>query len=215
MGRTQAVTTQQFDETTHDFIEEEALRAPFTFGVFDQNLQVCGIIRKAGVSQRANEIASKLETLLNSEIFAQEANSRISVEPIPDPIGFIEAIEEASSVLRFSFTVTRPNPIDVDRLIQGPAKEFTEKVGGERTKIETEGEDLNKEAIEEVTHAVAADGENASATIRPSEGGPSRRIHLAGNPVTERVEPSPDQSILKAILEGARRAYHRIRRTEQ
>lgn len=215
MGRTQAVTTPQFDHNSHDFIEEEAMRAPFTFGVFDPDLQVCGIIRKAGVSQSTSEIAGKLAILLNAAPFAREANSRIVVEPIPDPMSFMQSIRSAQAVLRFSFTVSRPNPIDVDRLIQGPAKAFTEKVGGERSKVEAEGSDLDKEIIEEVTSAVAADGEQAAATIRPKDGGPPKRVHLSGNPVTERVEPGPNTSVLEAVLEGARRGYRRIRNGPQ
>lgn len=211
MGRTQAVTTQQFDEASHDFIEEEAMRAPFTFGVFDPELQVCGVIRKSGVSQSTSEIAGKLATLLNSAPFARESNSVIVVEPIPDPIDFMQAIRSAKAVLRFSFTVSRPNPLDVDRLIQEPAKEFTQKVSGERTRVETEGPALDKDTIEEVTNAVAADGEQAAATIRPKDGGPPQRVHLSGNPVTERVEPGPNMSVLVAVLEGARRGYRRIR----
>lgn len=211
MGRTQAVTTQQFDEVSHDFMEEEAMRAPFTFGVFDPDLQVCGVIRKAGVSQNTNEIAGKLATLLNAAPFARDANSQIVVEPIPDPVDFMQSIRQAQAVLRFSFTVTRPNPIDVDRLIQGPAKEFTKEVGGTRSRVETEGPNLDKEAIEDITNAVAADGEQAAATIRPSDGGPPKRIHLSGNPVTERVEPEPNSSLLDAVLKGARRGYRRIR----
>ncbi|WP_242097824.1 hypothetical protein [Sphingomonas sp. CROZ-RG-20F-R02-07] len=212
MGRKQAVTVQQFDDSTHDFLEEEAMRAPFTFGVFDEEIQVCGIIRKAGVSQNTSQIANKLATLLNAAPFAERANSIISVEPIQDPVGFIEAIHRSKAVIRFSFTVSRPNPIDVDRLIQGPAKEFTQEVGGETSTIETEGMDLNKDVIEEIANAVAADGEKAAATIRPSEGGLPKRIHITGNPVTEPVEPDPDASILSAVLEGARRAYRRVRR---
>ena len=211
MGRTQAVTTQQFDEATHDFVEEEAMRAPFTFGVFDPELQVCGVIRKSGVSQSTSEIAGKLAILLNSAPFARDANSTIIVESIPDPVNFMQAIQSAEAVIRFSFTVTRPNPIDVDRLIQGPAKEFTQQVRGERSRVETEGSNLDKDAIGDVTKAVAADGEQAAATIRPGEGGPPRRVHLSGNPVTERIEPEPGTSVLVAVLEGARRGYRRIR----
>jgi hypothetical protein len=215
MGRTQAVTTPQFDEVTHDFVEEEAMRAPFTFGVFDPDLQVCGVIRKAGVSQSTSEIAGKLATLLNAPPFARDANSVIIVEPIPDPVHFMQAIRSAQAVLRFSFTVSRPNPLDVDRLIQGPAKEFTQKISGEKTKVETEGANLDKDAIEDVSQAVAADGEHAAATIRPKEGGPPKRIHLSGNPVTERVEPGPNSSALVAVLEGARRGYRRVRGNSQ
>lgn len=211
MGRNKAVKTQQFDENTHDFIEEEAMRAPFTFGVFDDDLQVCGITRKAGVSQSASEIAGKLATLLNAAPFAREANSVIVVEPIPDPVNLLQAIRSAKAVVRFSFTVSRPNPLDVDRLIQGPAKEFTKRVAGERTRIETEGENLNKDAIEDVVKAVAADGEQATATIRPEKGGPPTRVNLSGNPVTERIDPDPNSSVLVAVLEGARRGYRRVR----
>lgn len=211
MGRNKAVTTQQFDENTHDFIEEEAMRAPFTFGVFDPDLQVCGVIRKVGVSQSTSEIAGKFATLLNAAPFAREANSVIVVEPIPDPVNFLQAIRSAQAVIRFSFTVSRPNPLDVDRLIQGPAKEFTEKVGGDRTRVETEGASLDKDTIEDVTNAVAADGEQAAATIRPEDGGPPKRVHLSGNPVTERIDSDPNSSVLVAVLEGARRGYRRIR----
>lgn len=211
MGRKQAVTVQQFDDETHDFVEEEAMRAPFTFGVFDSSIQVCGVMRKTGVSQSTSEIARKLEALLNAAPYAREANSRIVVEMIPDPVSFIQAIREAQSVIRFSFTVTRPNPIDVDRLIQGPAKEFTKEAGGNRSKVETEGDSLNKDVIEDVTSAVAADGEDAAATIRPKEGGPTRRLHLGGNPVIERADPKPDSSVLSAVLEGARRGYRKVR----
>jgi hypothetical protein len=215
MGRKQAVTVQQFDDTTHDFLEEEAMRAPFTFGVFDPEIQVCGVIRKTGVSQRTSEVAGKLQALLNEAGFAGRANSKIIVEPIPDPDHFLKIVQESQSVIRFSFTVARPNPLDVERLIQGPAKEFTDAIDGERSRIETEGPDLNKDVIEEVTNAVAADGEDASATVRPKEGGPSRRFHLRGNPVIERIEPGANSSALVAVLEGARRAYRRVRRFDQ
>lgn len=215
MGRKQAITVQQFDDATHDFREEEAMGAPFTFGVFDPKLQICGVIRKSGVSQNTTEIANKLKSLLNAAPFAAQANSTIVVEPIPDPISFIQAIRDARAVLRFSFSVSRPNPIDVDRLIQEPAKNFTEKIGGEKTTVETEGADLDKEVIEDVTNATAADGEQAAATIRPKDGSPPRRIHLAGNPVTERVTPEPDASVLLAVLEAARRAYRRVRQNPE
>jgi len=211
MGRKQAVTVQQFDDDTHDFLEEEAMSAPFTLGVFDPDTQVCGVIRKSGVSQNTAEVARKLAALLNAAGYAHDANSEIVVEPMPDPEHFLQVIRRSKAVIRFSFTVSKPNPIDVDRLIQAPAKEFTDKVGGDRSKVETEGDELDKEVIEEVTNAVAADGEQAAATVRPKEGGPPRRVHLGGNPVIERIEPDPRSSALSAIFDGARSAYRRVR----
>jgi hypothetical protein len=211
MGRTQAVRTPQFDADTHNFLEEEALRAPFTLGVFDSTTQACGIIKKAGVSQSVIEISGKLEILLNSAPFAREANSRIVVEPISDPVNFIEAVRSAAFVTKFSFTVTRPNPADVNRLIQGPAKNFTSEIGGDRSKIEVEGDSLNPDIIVDVANAVAADGEQATATIRETPKGSIKRIYLSSNPVLERVETSPYDSVIQSILESTRRAYRRVR----
>lgn len=211
MGRTQAVKSPQFDNISHDFMEEDALRAPFTIGIFDQETQACGIIRKPGVSQNTNEIAAKLEKLLNSAPFAHEANSTIVVDPIVDPVSFITAIRLADSVTRFRFSVSRPNPHDVDRLIQRPAEEFTQLAEGERAIVEVEGENLNKDIIEEVANSVAAVGEKAAADIRPTGSKRSKRVYLSGNPVVEPVEPSDSESIFSAILKTTRSAYDRVR----
>lgn len=211
MGRTQAVTSSKFDSVSHDFLEEEAMRAPFTVGVFDTKTQACGVMRKSGVSQSSTELASKLEVLLNSASFARESNSHIVVEPIPDPVSFIEAIRRAKAVTRFSFTVTRPNPHDINRLIQGPAQEFTEVADGARTKVEVEGDNLNRDLIEDVAHAVAAVGEIAAANIIPEGGGRTKRIHLNGNAVVEPVEPGEKVSVFVAILDRTRAAYDRVR----
>lgn len=211
MGRTQAVKSPLFDIDNHDFKEEEALKAPFTIGVFDKETQACGIIRKSGVSQNGYEVAKKLEVLLNSSGLAAETNTQILVETIPDPVGFIEAIFSAKFVKRFSFTVTRPNPHDIDRLIQGPAEEFTEAANGLRTKIEVEGPDLSKELIQDVAHAVAAVGEEATASIVTQAGRRSKRVHLSGNAVVEAVDPDARDSVLNSILNRTREAYYRVR----
>lgn len=211
MGRTMAVKSSRFDNISHDFLEEDAMRAPFTIGVFDQRHQACGIMRKSGVSQSSNEIASKLASLLNAAPFARDSNMLIQVDPIIDPVGFLEAIRAASSVTRFSFTASRPNPADVNRLIQRPAEEFTQAVGGERTNVEVEGEDLNKEVIEDLTKAVASVGETAAANVRPEPGARTKRIHLGGNAVIEAVNVSQSGNIFGEILSQTREAYDRIR----
>ncbi|MDR6853659.1 hypothetical protein J2Y54_003179 [Sphingomonas sp. BE123] len=214
MGRTQAVTSPKFDSVSHDFLEEEAMKAPFTVGVFDTETQACGVIRKSGVSQSSTEVASKLEVLLNAAPYARESNSRIIVEPIPDPVTFIDAIRRAKAVTRFSFTVTRPNPHDINRLIQKPAEEFTEAADGEKAKVEVEGSDLNRDLIEDVAHAVAAVGESAAANIIPEDGSRTKRVHLSGNAVVEPVETGDKISVFAAILDRTRAAYARIRNSE-
>ena len=211
MGRTAMVTSPRFDEATHDFLEEEVTRAPFTMGVFDQRHQTCGIIRKSGVSQSANEIASKLQTLLNSTPFPRESNSTIVVDPVRDPASFIEALQAASAVTRFSFYASRPNPHDVNRLIQRPAEEFTQAAGGARTKVEVEGDDLDREVLTDLSQAVAAVGETDSANVRPEPDARTKKIHLAGNPVSEPVAADETRGLLVRMLEATREAYDRVR----
>jgi hypothetical protein len=211
MGRTAFVKSPQFDEKTHDFLEEEVTRAPFTVGVFDQRHQVCGVVRKSGVSQSASEVAGKLATLLNSVPFARETNSVIVVDPVRDPATFIEALRNAQAITRFSFYASRPNPHDVDRLIQRPAEEFTQAAGGERTKVEVEGEGLNTDVLEELAKAVAAVGEIAAASVRPEERARTKRIYLSGNAVTEPVSDDNKRGLFQRILESTREGYDRIR----
>ena len=211
MGRTMAVRSPQFDTVSHDFLEEEVMRAPFTIGVFDQRHQTCGIIRKSGVSKSSTEVAAKLSILLNAAPYARESNTRIVVDPVRDPVGFIQAVREAESVTRFSFTARRPNPHDVNRLIQRPAEEFTLAAGGDRARVEVEGDDLDRDLIEEVSKAVAAVGETAAANIRPTPGARTKRIHLSGNAVVEPVEHGATHTLVGAILQRTREAYDRIR----
>ena len=211
MGRTMAVNSPQFDPTDHNFLDEETQRAPYTLGVFDLETQVCGILRRPGVSQKATEIAGKLATLLNASGVAQKYNSHIIVDPIFDPAPFLQQIRSAASIQKFTFYVSRPNPQDVDRLIQQPAERYTEALNGSTTKIETEGDNLDKKLVEDVANATAAKGDDASAVIRADEGAKLKKIHLRGSALVEEVDESDDSGILSSMLDAATGAYRRVR----
>jgi hypothetical protein len=211
MGRTMAVTSPQFDPTNHNFMDEEAQRAPYTLGIFDFDTQVCGILRRPGVSQKASEIAGKLATLLNSSGVPQKYNCTIVVDPIFDPAPFLQQIRSAASVNKFTFFVSRPNPQDVDRLIQQPAERYTEQLNGTKTKIETEGDNLDKELVEDMANATAAKGDDASAVIRAEEGAKLKKIQLRGSALVEPVEEAADSGILLSMLDAATSAYRRVR----
>ena len=211
MGRTMAVNSPQFDPANHNFLDEETQRAPYTLGVFDLETQVCGILRRPGVSQKASEIAAKLATLLNASGVAQNYNSNIVVDPIFDPAPFLQQIRSAESVHKFTFYVSRPNPQDVDRLIQQPAERYTEQLNGTKTKIETEGEDLDKDLVEDVANATAAKGDDASAVIRADKGAKLKKIQLRGSALVEAVDETDDSGILASMLETATGAYRRVR----
>lgn len=212
MGRTTAVTVPQFDVEAHDFYEAEVERAPYTFGLFDSETQACGIVKKAGVSQNASEVAAKLERLLNASAAPEKAGYRIVVDPITDPQGFIEQLRSASTITRFSFTASFPNPFDVEALIQRPAEEFTKVAGGEKTKVEVRGENLNEEVLEDLARGIASTGDQASATIRQKGIRRGKPIYLRGNPVQESVEAEgPTKSIYGAMRDATRAAYYRVR----
>lgn len=211
MGRVQAVTSPQWDTEDHSFFEAESQRAPYTVGVYDQRHQACGIIKKSGVSQSSTEIAIKLERLLNATSFPEAAGCRIVVDPIKDPAHFVEQIRSASQVTKFSFTATFDNPFDVENLIQRPAEKFNKIAGGERTKVEVEGEDLNKDVLEELARGVASTGDQAAASVRSEGARRTKRIYLRGSPLVEPVEPDPAKSPFQTILSATREAYDRIR----
>lgn len=212
MGRTTAVTVPQFDSESHDFFESEVERAPYTFGLYDQETQACGIVKKAGVSQSASEIASKLEKLLNASAYPEQSGYRIAVDPITDPAGFIEQLRSASSISKFGFTASFANPFDVEALIQRPAEEFTKMVGGEKTKVEVQGENLNEEILEDLARGVASTGDQASATVRQAGSRRGKRIFLRGNPVQEPIEEEKvSKGIYDLMLNATRSAYNRVR----
>ena len=217
MGRRTAVTLPQYDKDARDFFEEKVERAPYTFGVFDAENQTCGIVRRSGVSQSAVEIASKLEKILNASEIPNESGFRIVVDPIRDPQGFIEQLQSAAQIKKFSFTSTFPNPFDVEELIQRPAEEFTKIVGGTKTKVEVNGENLSGEVLEELSRGVASTGDEASATILEDGKRKTKRVHLKGNPILEAVEVGIDLSSVREyynyMLKATKSAYKKIRRS--
>lgn len=211
MGRVQAVTAPQYDTEQHWFFEEETQRAPYTIGVYDQRHQACGIIKKTGVSQSPGEVAGKLEKLLNATPHPEQAGYQIVVDPITDPEQFVEQIRNAHEVTSFTFFAGFENPFDVENLIQRPAEKFNKIAGGERTKVEVQGDNLNKEVLEELSRGVASTGEYAAANIRPGEGQRAKRIYLRGSPLTEPVHPTPGKPLFEDLLNATREAYDRIR----
>lgn len=216
MGRSAALKVPQYDDKAHDFVESEVQSAPYTFGVYDAETQACGIIKRTGVSLLASQISSKLEKILNSTDFPEQAGCTIQVDPISDPDDFIGQLRGAALVTKFRFTASFPNPFDVERLIQRPAELFTQAAGGDSTTVEVHGQNLDVDLLEELARGVASTGDEAAATVKSSDRARGKRIHLKGNPVQEPVEQERDpKSFYKSILSSTRAAYERIRRFER
>lgn len=215
IGRVQQITSPQYDERTQKFYESEAELAPYTHGVFDPLTQVCGIEKKNLVSAVSSEIASKFEKLLNIPPFTDRAGVRIVVDEIRDPEGFIEKIKNSYRVTRFSFSAEFENAHDVQSLIHRPAERYNELIKGSVTTVETRGDDLDKEVVEEVARSAASVGDFASATIREGKEGKKKTVYLRGTPLLEKlVVPEKVTDFKYAMLSALRSAYHRVRRPD-
>ncbi|TDW63258.1 hypothetical protein EDF57_106218 [Novosphingobium sp. PhB55] len=213
LGRVQSVNAPQFDDVRHAFFEADSETAPFTWGVFDKKTQACGILKKSGVSLNPSEIAAKLEQLLNASGVPAESGYTIYVEVIPDPESFVESLFSAHKVVRFSFTARYENAFDVSRLIQRPAEEFNELVGGKETTVEVKGDDLNRQVLEELTRGVASVGEAASAMVRAEPQSRLKKVFLRGTPLFGEFMWSNEKiSPFEIMLHTLRDTYNRMRR---
>lgn len=213
IGRVQKINQPQYDEGTRKFFEAEGERAPYTEGVFDGETQTCVIERRPNVAAKAIEIAPKLEKLLNSTRAPAEAGVTIRVDELRDPTGFIDQIRESYRVTRFSFTAEFENAHDVYGLIHRPAEQYNEAIRGAKTTVESRGDDLDKEVVEEAARSAASVGDPASATVKPDKGGKLKTIYLRGTPLLELVELAEKaEAIKETMLAAAKRAYHRLRK---
>lgn len=216
IGRVQSVATPQYDDVARIFFEADTERAPYTWAIFDLRTQACGVLRKSGVSLKAEEVASKLQQLLTASGIPEQSGYNLYVEVIPDPEDFVHAMLGAERVVRFSFTARYENAFDVSRLIQRPAEEFNELAGGEVTHVEVEGPDLNRPVLEELTRGVASVGEQATATIRERAGSKLKKILLRGAPLLGEFDwIRTDESPLDAMKAALREKYQRLRKADQ
>ncbi len=212
IGRVQSVTTPQYDDQRQRFYEAEGERAPYAHGVFDPRIQVCVIEKKSSVTAKAPEVASKLQKLLNNPSFAQKAGFRIVVDELRDPEGFIEQIHNADRVTRFQFVAEFENPHDVYKLIHEPAEQYNEVIRGDKTTVETRGNDLSKDVVEEMARSAASVGDPASATVVDKGHSKGRTIYLRGTPLLEKLNlPDGLDGLKVRMLDALRSAYKRLR----
>ncbi|WP_157799349.1 hypothetical protein [Qipengyuania seohaensis] len=211
-GRVQSITSPQYDGTRERFYEAEAERAPYVHGVFDGETQACVIEKKSGVTAKPSEVAAKLQKLLNSVDFPAKSGFRVVVDELRDPENFIEQVRQAERITRFQFTAEFENPHDVYKLIHEPAEQYNEQIRGQKTTVETRGEDLNKDVVEEMARSAASVGDTASATILDGERGRGRVIYLRGTPLLEKLEFSAGlEDIKERMLAALKAAYIRLR----
>lgn len=211
LGREAVLNAPEFDDKLREFREVEKRQAPFTVGVYDPKDQTVGVLIRQGVSLNAKEVAAKLQTLLEEPGLAREANRRVSVDFIPDPTGFIEAIQSAFRITRFEFSFTLPNPPKDEKYIQRPLKKFAQRAGATEGKASVKGDQLGKDEISEMAAAVAASGDDATANLQMKPGEKVLRKRLRVDAIRQSISLEKAEDMAVAIAEAMRTGFDAVR----
>lgn len=211
VGRTTKASREQFDEESGDFKAVEGDEAPFTYALLDARLGVLGLIPKARLAPTPKGIARSLEKMLNRHHVVQHEAVRIEISEIWDPEDFISQIHQAFSVVRFTVDVGHPNPFDVQEEFHKPLQKYVAATDARKGKAIVEGDDLNRDQLEEVTRSVASTGNDASARIRRSARARPITRRLRGDSASIYVDDEFEQR-WQEVLDRLRQAYQRIRR---
>lgn len=212
VGRTTKSTVEKFDIQTGNFIEEEQEESPYTHCVFDAAVGFIGIARKPNLSQTSKGIANRLEELLSLATVVRNNEVTVQVRPIPDPDGFLKAIDEAFRVFSFSATFRGPNPFDADEFFQKPLSVYLSAANGEKGRTTINGEDLNREVLREVTRSTAATGNEASARIQKTKRQKAITVNLKGDPIKRKYDEEEHQP--QIVLADLSTQYRRVRHDE-
>lgn len=213
VGRTTNSTIAKFDDLTGNFIEEELEESPYTHCVFDARIGLIGIAKKASLAHTVKGIAVRIEQLLGGSRVISERDVSVEIVPIPDPEDFLLLLHSAYCVTRFSATFRGPNPFDADEYFQKPMAVYVSAANGEKGKTQIQGDDLNREVLQDVTRSTAATGNEASARIRKSKSQKPITINLRGDPLKRRYDEDEHQP--EDVLDDLRNLYHRVRNAER
>jgi len=212
-GRTTKKSKELYDEELKDFLEVEDEESPFTYVYYERKFSVLGIEPKSKLSPTVKGIARNLEKLLNSQTVTKNNGVEIEISEIWDPEGFLRQVRQAYAVVGFTVNFGKPNPFDVEKDFHKPMEKYLEETGGSKGKATVQGEDLDREKIEEVTRSVASTGNDASARLRQRQGQRPVTKHLQGDPVSVPLEGDEKRDALN-LLGRIREAYHRVRRQQ-
>ncbi len=209
-------TTRSTLEMFHDGVFEDAEfeMSPYTHVLLDNVLEVAAIAKKTRLARTTVGIANQLARLLNSSPEVRGQDARLEVSAIPDPEDFIEYLQHAHSISKFSLWFSRPNPFDANEDFIQPAQRYLAEANGEKGKVEIKGEDLNAVPLEEMARSAASTGDDASVRLRTSESGKPVTKYMGRRAVTVAEETLVEPEQKRELLKRLRDIYHRIRGTE-
>lgn len=211
LGRTTKSIVELYDPETRDFIVDEHPESPYTHAYIDYPLQVLAVGSKPRLAPHTKSIARQLEKLLNQQEKIQSSNMSADIAPLNDPRDFLEHLNEAAVVRRFTAVFTLPNPFDSEEDFEKPFQRFLNASEGNNGKATVIGSDLNREVIENIARTCAASGNDASARMKDTEQSRYRTRHLKGRIVTlDYDDEDPDESP-ESFLGAIRETYKAIR----
>lgn len=206
---------EKYDEKSGDFLEIYDEESPLTYVIYDKKLSVLAITPKLKLAANPRSIVRNIEKILNFDSYTKNNDVRIEIEEILDPDDFIRQLHEAYAVVSFQMEFGESNPFDVEKDFHRPMESLLDAAGGDKGVTKIEGEDLNRDTLEELSRSVASTGNEASARIRGKAGERPVTKHLKGDPASFQAEnyEAPILEQAKQILDMLRATYHRIRRT--
>jgi hypothetical protein len=211
-GRTTTSTIEKFDIISGNFVEEQLESSPYTHCVFDAAIGFIGIAKKPNLSQTTKGIAQRLEQLLSLTEVVKENGINVEVRPIPDPEGFLNALNSAFRVFSFSATFRGPNPFDADEYFQRPMSVYLSSANGLKGKTTIIGDDLSREVLQEVTRSTAATGNEASAKLQKARGQKAITVNLKGDPLKRKYDD--EMHAPESVLGDLTRLYKKVRSDE-
>lgn len=209
VGRTTNATIEKFDEESRNFLEEQLATSPYTHCVFNADIGFVGIARKSALAPTTKGVAHRIEELLGQTKIVFSNDVTVEVAPIPDPEGFLRAIKYAYKVYKFSATFKGPNPFDADEYFQKPLSVYLNAAGGDKGKAQIQGNDLNREVVQEVARSTAATGNEASARISKTKHQKPITINLKGDPIKRRYDDLEHDPV--EVLSDLTEVYERVR----
>ena len=209
IGRKALTSIPQFDSEKKDFFDIPSETSTYTTIYFDSEIGLLGIKRNYLLAPKELNIAKKIEQLLSSTMIVRRSMIYVVVDSIKDPVSFINKLRKAHSIKKFTVTFSGPNPFDADKVFHRPMSIYLQEAEGREGKTSIDGDNLNKETLVQMTHSVAATGNNAIARYHSSINEKITSASLRDNPakIVISKEISDEEIIYNKLIEE----YNKVR----
>lgn len=211
-GRKSNLSIIEYDSKSRRFADSNIPNWPFSYIFLDARLGVIAISRNGKLSRETDSVANRLREMF-SRYEPISAFWVIELKPIDDPVPFIDKLETAFSIKRFSFEFRRPNPFDIDEDLQKPLEEYLLEANGIGGEVQIEGDNLKASVVEHQARSAIVASAPTRALIQEEAGGPVIQISSLDNKFETR-EISFDADSLEDLLEGmnsVREIYQSLR----